>query len=229
VFDPGELGLSLSFGVEVFTPGHCTPLHTHHVGHELFFVLSGEWCSCRAADLPRLGWLSQNLVTSPLNQHLCWSPRVPAWWLGLPPIHQPLPPQAPVPVTPCALHPRRRGPSALRWPRHPRGRGRLHRVPARHTAWAGQPEQQQDVHAAGAGVGGRAHGSLHGLVSSRKMNTLQVGGWGGVHVGCCMGWLAAKVRMLQLRGWGSCAKVRWGGRAPYIRPAAPRKHHPMRR
>jgi len=47
-FDPTLLsGISLSFGVEVFTPGHVTPLHTHSVGHEMFFVLAGKgdaWC-----------------------------------------------------------------------------------------------------------------------------------------------------------------------------------------
>ena len=37
-----ELGLSLSFGVEVFEPGHRTPLHVHPGAHELFFVLSGS-------------------------------------------------------------------------------------------------------------------------------------------------------------------------------------------
>ncbi|GIL51058.1 hypothetical protein Vafri_7157 [Volvox africanus] len=42
VFDPSELGLSLSFGVEVFEPGHRTPRHIHRVAHELFFVLAGE-------------------------------------------------------------------------------------------------------------------------------------------------------------------------------------------
>ncbi|GFR47569.1 hypothetical protein Agub_g9295 [Astrephomene gubernaculifera] len=42
VFDPAELGLSLSLGVEVFEPGHRTPLHIHRTAHELFFVLSGE-------------------------------------------------------------------------------------------------------------------------------------------------------------------------------------------
>ncbi|KXZ49198.1 hypothetical protein GPECTOR_22g788 [Gonium pectorale] len=42
VFDPSELGLSLSFGVEVFEPGHHTPLHIHRTAHELFFVLAGE-------------------------------------------------------------------------------------------------------------------------------------------------------------------------------------------
>ncbi|KAG2427949.1 hypothetical protein HXX76_011936 [Chlamydomonas incerta] len=42
VFDPAELGLSLSFGVEVFEPGHHTPLHIHKTAHELFFVLAGE-------------------------------------------------------------------------------------------------------------------------------------------------------------------------------------------
>ncbi|GLC36904.1 hypothetical protein PLESTB_000179900 [Pleodorina starrii] len=41
VFDPSELGLSLSFGVEVFEPGHHTPLHIHKSAHELFFVLAG--------------------------------------------------------------------------------------------------------------------------------------------------------------------------------------------
>lgn len=42
MFDPAELGLSLSFGVEVFEPGHHTPLHIHKTAHELFFVLAGE-------------------------------------------------------------------------------------------------------------------------------------------------------------------------------------------
>jgi quercetin dioxygenase-like cupin family protein len=54
VFDPAELGLSLSFGVEVFEPGHHTPLHVHRTGHELFFVLAGE-----------LGW-------SATRQQCCW-------------------------------------------------------------------------------------------------------------------------------------------------------------
>lgn len=42
VFDPSELGLSMSFGIEVFEPGHVTPLHSHMEAHELFFVLGGE-------------------------------------------------------------------------------------------------------------------------------------------------------------------------------------------
>jgi quercetin dioxygenase-like cupin family protein len=32
----------LSFGVEVFEPGHVTQLHTHSTAHELFFVLAGS-------------------------------------------------------------------------------------------------------------------------------------------------------------------------------------------
>ncbi len=58
VFDPLELGLSLSFGVEVFEPGHHTPLHVHRSGHELFFLLSGarhtrrrQPCCCWRAAL----------------------------------------------------------------------------------------------------------------------------------------------------------------------------------
>jgi mannose-6-phosphate isomerase-like protein (cupin superfamily) len=31
-----------SFGVEVFEPGHVTPLHIHNTAHELFFVLAGK-------------------------------------------------------------------------------------------------------------------------------------------------------------------------------------------
>lgn len=31
-----------SFGVEVFDPGHVTPLHIHNTAHELFFVLGGR-------------------------------------------------------------------------------------------------------------------------------------------------------------------------------------------
>jgi len=34
--------VSLSFGVEVFEPGHVTPLHTHKQAHELFLVLGGK-------------------------------------------------------------------------------------------------------------------------------------------------------------------------------------------
>jgi len=42
VFDPTELNLALSFGVEVFEPGHHTPIHVHPNAHELFFVLAGS-------------------------------------------------------------------------------------------------------------------------------------------------------------------------------------------
>ncbi|KAJ9507943.1 hypothetical protein QJQ45_021184 [Haematococcus lacustris] len=53
VCDPTELGLSLSFGVEVFSPGHHTPLHVHRTGHELFFILSGEGDAyCDGQHLP---------------------------------------------------------------------------------------------------------------------------------------------------------------------------------
>lgn len=40
--DPRELDISLSLGLEVFEPGHRTPLHVHQKAHELFFCLSGE-------------------------------------------------------------------------------------------------------------------------------------------------------------------------------------------
>ena len=46
-FDPRELGIQVSFGIEVFEPGHITPLHRHSQAHELFFILSGQaeaWC-----------------------------------------------------------------------------------------------------------------------------------------------------------------------------------------
>jgi quercetin dioxygenase-like cupin family protein len=42
VFDPLELSLPLSFGIEVFEPGHVTPIHIHTAAHELFFVLAGS-------------------------------------------------------------------------------------------------------------------------------------------------------------------------------------------
>ena len=46
--DPAELlELSLSFGVEVFEPGHHTPVHVHPGAHELFFVLAGRG-ECRS-------------------------------------------------------------------------------------------------------------------------------------------------------------------------------------
>lgn len=55
VFDPAELGLSISFGLEVFESGHYTPRHVHRNGHELFFVLAGE---CRTScDLLAICWL----------------------------------------------------------------------------------------------------------------------------------------------------------------------------
>ncbi len=41
VFGPSTHGVSLTFGLEVFPPGHVTPAHLHHQAHELFFVLSG--------------------------------------------------------------------------------------------------------------------------------------------------------------------------------------------
>lgn len=41
VFGPSTHGVSLTFGLEVFPPGHVTPVHLHHQAHELFFVLSG--------------------------------------------------------------------------------------------------------------------------------------------------------------------------------------------
>lgn len=42
ILEPGELGgMPLSAGLEVFQPGHVTPLHTHQVAHEVFFILSG--------------------------------------------------------------------------------------------------------------------------------------------------------------------------------------------
>ncbi|GAX76355.1 hypothetical protein CEUSTIGMA_g3801.t1 [Chlamydomonas eustigma] len=42
-FGPTELlDLSLSFGIEVFEPGHKTPIHMHPTAHELFFVLAGS-------------------------------------------------------------------------------------------------------------------------------------------------------------------------------------------
>lgn len=42
VFDPQELSLPLSFGIEVFKAGHVTPIHVHSAAHELFFVLAGS-------------------------------------------------------------------------------------------------------------------------------------------------------------------------------------------
>ena len=35
-------GLAISFGLEIFEPGHITPRHIHSSAHELFFVLAGE-------------------------------------------------------------------------------------------------------------------------------------------------------------------------------------------
>ena len=52
-----EIGLSLSFGVEVFEPGHRTPIHVHLGAHELFFVLAGE------------SWPSQ--ITLPFSMKSC--------------------------------------------------------------------------------------------------------------------------------------------------------------
>jgi hypothetical protein len=40
LFGPAS-GLSLSFGLEVFEPGHLTPPHVHEAAHELFMV--GGW------------------------------------------------------------------------------------------------------------------------------------------------------------------------------------------
>ena len=42
VFEPSELSLPLSFGIEVFEPGHVTPIHIHATAHELFFILAGR-------------------------------------------------------------------------------------------------------------------------------------------------------------------------------------------
>lgn len=41
-FGPDEVGLRLSFGVEIFNSGHQTPPHIHTHAHELFFVLLGS-------------------------------------------------------------------------------------------------------------------------------------------------------------------------------------------
>eukprot|EP00798_Chlamydomonas_sp_ICE-L_P025816 gene25816-11491_t len=40
VFDPSEVNLSVSFGIEVFEPGHKTPIHVHPTAHEVFFCLA---------------------------------------------------------------------------------------------------------------------------------------------------------------------------------------------
>lgn len=43
MFDPvRNQQINATFGVEVFEPGHITPLHVHEDGYELFFVLSGS-------------------------------------------------------------------------------------------------------------------------------------------------------------------------------------------
>ena len=42
VFDPVSHGLPFTFGVEIFPPGHVTPLHVHSSAHELFFILDGR-------------------------------------------------------------------------------------------------------------------------------------------------------------------------------------------
>eukprot|EP00877_Chromochloris_zofingiensis_P010143 jgi/Chrzof1/5382/Cz16g00230.t1 len=43
LFGPHDApGLSLSFGIEIFEPGHETPPHIHTQAHELFFVLAGQ-------------------------------------------------------------------------------------------------------------------------------------------------------------------------------------------
>eukprot|EP00884_Botryococcus_braunii_P002168 jgi/Botrbrau1/11952/Bobra.341_1s0017.1 len=42
VFDPLSDDVPFTFGVEIFEPGHKTPLHTHPTAHELFFILAGE-------------------------------------------------------------------------------------------------------------------------------------------------------------------------------------------
>ena len=43
MFDPvRNQQINATFGVEVFEPGHITPLHVHEDGYELFFVLSGN-------------------------------------------------------------------------------------------------------------------------------------------------------------------------------------------
>lgn len=42
IFDPFAHEVPLSFGLEIFEPGHRTPRHVHTMAHEVFFVLSGE-------------------------------------------------------------------------------------------------------------------------------------------------------------------------------------------
>ena len=40
-FDPARSGVPFCAGVEVFSPAHVTPRHSHAGGYELFFVLRG--------------------------------------------------------------------------------------------------------------------------------------------------------------------------------------------
>ena len=42
IFDPSSAKTSLTFCVEIFEPGGKTPLHQHHFGVEMFFILKGN-------------------------------------------------------------------------------------------------------------------------------------------------------------------------------------------
>jgi mannose-6-phosphate isomerase-like protein (cupin superfamily) len=42
VFDPIQAQTPFTFGIEIFEPDHKTTPHTHAVGHELFFIMSGK-------------------------------------------------------------------------------------------------------------------------------------------------------------------------------------------
>ena len=53
VFDPLGDRLPFTFGVEIFEPGHVTPLHSHEGAYELFFILNGEGVGrCNGAEFP---------------------------------------------------------------------------------------------------------------------------------------------------------------------------------
>merc|ERR1712091_412409 len=53
VFDPLGDRLPFTFGVEIFEPGHVTPLHSHQGAYELFFILNGEGVGrCNGAEFP---------------------------------------------------------------------------------------------------------------------------------------------------------------------------------
>ena len=53
VFDPLGDSLPFTFGVEIFEPGHVTPLHSHEGAYELFFILNGEGIGrCNGASFP---------------------------------------------------------------------------------------------------------------------------------------------------------------------------------